>query len=55
MDDIMRALEDDRTLNNLARDVEIRASAFDGQAHERPGLALAIIVCSIFYTERAGA
>ena len=55
MDDIMRALEDDRTLNNLARDVEIRASAFDGQAHERPGLALASIVCSIFYTERAGA
>ena len=54
MDDIMRALESDRTLNSLARDVEIRASAFDGQQHERPGLALAGLLCSVFYVEGAG-
>ena len=55
MDDIMRALEADRSLNSLVRDIEIVASSFDGQAHERPGLALAILVCSVFYVEDAAA
>ncbi len=55
MDDVMRAIEADRSFSNLVRDVEIRASAFDGQAHERPGLALAILIATITYTEVAAA
>ena len=54
-DDIMRALESDRSLGGNVRDLEISASAFDGHELDRPGLGLAVLVCSIDYTETAGA
>ena len=54
-DDIMRALESDRSLGGNVRDLEISASAFDGFELDRPGLGLAVLVCSISYTETAGA
>jgi len=54
-DDIMRALESDRTLGGNVRDVEISASAFDGFELDRPGLGLAVLVLTIQYTETAGA
>ena len=53
-DDIMRALESDRSLGGNVRDLEISASAFDGHELDRPGLGLAVLMCSISYTETAG-
>ena len=53
-DDIMRALESDRSLGGNVRDLEISASAFDGGELDRPGLGLAVLECSISYTETAG-
>ena len=53
-DDIMRALESDRSLGGNVRDLEISASAFDGFELDRPGLGLAVLMCSISYTETAG-
>ena len=54
-DDIMRALESDRSLGGNVRDLEISASAFDGHELDRPGLGLAVLICSIDYTEPGGA
>ena len=54
-DDIMRALEADRSLGGNVRDIEISASAFDGHELDRPGLGLCVLVCSISYTEVSGA
>ena len=54
-DDIMRALESDRSLGGNVRDLEISASAFDGHELDRPGLGLAVLICSIDYTETGGA
>ena len=53
-DDIMRALESDRSLGGNVRDLEISASAFDGGELDRTGLGLAVLVCSPSYTETAG-
>ena len=53
-DDIMRALEADRSLGGNVRDIEISASSFDGHELDRPSLGLAVLVLSIDYTETAG-
>ena len=55
MDDIMRALESDRSLGGNVRDIEISASSVDGQELDRPGLGLCIMQLLIRYTETAGA
>ena len=55
MDDIMRALEADRSLDGNVRDIEISASSLDGQELDRPGLGLAILSLVVRYTEAAGA
>ncbi len=55
MDDIMRALEADRSLGGSARDIEISASSLDGQELDRPGLGMCILSVVVRYTERAGA
>ena len=56
MDDIMRALEADRSLDGNVRDIEISASALDGQELDRgPGLGLCILQLVVRYTETAGA
>ena len=55
MDDIMRALEADRSLDGNARDIEISASSLDGQELDRPGLGLCILQLVVRYTETAGA
>ena len=53
--DVRRAIESDRSLNNLVRDVESIAASMDGSAAERPGLAFAVMMLTINYTETAGA
>jgi hypothetical protein len=55
MDDIMRALEADRSLDGNVRDIEISASSIDGQELDRPGLGLCILSLLIRYTEASGA
>ena len=55
MDDIMRALEADRSLDGNVRDIEISASSLDGQELDRPGLGLCILQLVVRYTETAGA
>ena len=55
MDDIMRALEADRSLGGNVRDIEISASSLDGQELDRPGLGLCILQLVVRYTETAGA
>ena len=54
-DDIMRALESDRSLGGNVRDIEIEATSFDGHELDRPSLGLCVLVCSISYTEVSGA
>jgi hypothetical protein len=54
-DDIMRALEGDRSIGGNARDVEIEATAYDGAELDRPGLGMAVLLVTIRYTETAGA
>jgi len=57
-DDIMRAIETDRTLGLLSsgvRDVEIAYNAVDGQELDRPGLGLCILQVTVRYVEKAGA
>jgi len=52
----MRALEADRSLDGNVRDIEISASALDGQELDRgPGLGLCILSLLIRYTEASGA
>jgi len=53
--DVRRSIESDRSLNNLVRDVESVAASMDGSAAERPGLAFAVMMLTIKYTETAGA
>ena len=55
MDDIMRALEADRSLDGNVRDIELSASSLDGQELDRPGLGLCILQLVVRYTETAGA
>ena len=54
-DDIMRALESDRSLGGNVRDIEIAANSYDGHELDRPSLGLCVLVCSISYTEVSGA
>lgn len=56
-DDIMRAIESDRTLGLLSsgvRDVEIAYNTLDGQELDRPGLGLCILQVTVRYVESAG-
>lgn len=54
-DDIMRAIESDRSLDGNVRDVEINAASYDGGEFDRPSLGLAVLQVTIKYTETAGA
>ena len=53
-DDVMRALEADRSLGNNVRDIEIAGASYDGAELDRPGLGLAVLLLTIKYTETAG-
>ena len=52
--DIMKALENDRTLNDNVHDVEMSMISFSGDELQRPGLGAVVIEAVITYTERAG-
>jgi hypothetical protein len=54
-DDIMRALEGDRTLNNLAHDLEVSAASYDGEEWDAPGLGVVVARVAVTYSEVAGA
>ena len=52
--DIMRALESDPTCGGVAHDLEIYASAYDGEAIQVPGYGVAALKVTIEYTEKRG-
>lgn len=52
--DIMRVLENDPTCNGVAHDVEIDASAYDGESIQVPGYGVAALRVTIEYTEKRG-
>lgn len=53
--DIMIALENDRTLNGNALDLELVMQSFDGEEFDLPGIAIVVLQMSITYRETAGA
>ena len=53
--DIMIALENDRSLNGNANDLEIAMSTFDGEEFDMPGIAVVVCQMQITYSETAGA
>lgn len=53
--DMMKALENDRTLNDNVHDVEMSMISFDGAELQRPGLGAVVVECVITYRETAGA
>lgn len=52
--DIMRVLENDPTLNSTVHDVEIDASAYDGEAIQLPGYGVATLRATVEYNEKRG-
>jgi len=52
--DVMRALENDPTLNGNVHDMEISASAYDGEAIQVPGYGVATLRVSVEYNEKRG-
>ena len=52
--DIMRALESDPTCGGVAHDIEIDASAYDGESVQVPGYGVAALRVTIEYTEKRG-
>ena len=52
--DVMRALENDPTLNGLVHDVEIDASAYDGEAIQVPGYGVSSLRLKVEYHEKRG-
>jgi hypothetical protein len=53
--DIMKALENDRSLGSVGvHDIEISASAWDGQELDRPGIGVCSLNVVIRYAERGG-
>ncbi|QDP65643.1 MAG: hypothetical protein GOVbin1454_37 [Prokaryotic dsDNA virus sp.] len=53
--DVMKVLENDPTVNGVARDVEFDVSAFDGEQIQLPGYGVGTIQMHIEYTEVRGA
>jgi hypothetical protein len=53
--DVMKALENDRSLNTNVHDVEMSMIGFEGAALQRPGLGAVVVECVITYRETAGA
>ena len=53
--DVMRALENDRSLNGLAHDLEIDGSAYDGAELDLPRMGVSTLRVRIKYSEVAGA
>ena len=53
--DVMKALENDRSLGSVGvRDLEVRASAYDGAELDLPSIGVASLVVRVIYSERAG-
>lgn len=52
--DVMKALELDPEVNNLARDVELDVTAYDGEAVQLPGYGIGTIQLFIEYAEQRG-
>ena len=52
--DIMKALENDRTLNDNVQDIVMSMVSLDGDALQRPGLGAVVVECVITYSEQAG-
>jgi len=53
--DIRKAIEDDRGLLGLARDVEVSATAFDGEELDLAGYGIAVVELAIIYARKSGA
>jgi hypothetical protein len=53
--DVMRALENDPTLNGLVHDLEIDAAAYDGEALQVPGYGVVALRVRVEYSEVRGA
>ena len=53
--DVMKVLENDPTVNGVARDVELDVSAYDGEQIALPGYGIGTIQMHIEYTEVRGA
>ena len=52
--DIMKAIENDRTLNANVRDVQMDMISFDGSELQRPGLGAVVVQLTVTYSETAG-
>lgn len=52
--DVMRALENDPTLNSTVHDIEVDASAYDGEAIQVPGYGVATLRITVEYHEKRG-
>jgi len=52
--DVMRALENDPTLNGSCHDLEISSSAYDGEAVQVPGYGVATLRVTVEYNEVRG-
>lgn len=52
--DIMKAIENDRTLNSNVHDVQMDMISFDGAELQRPGLGAVVVQCVVSYSETAG-
>ena len=53
-DDIFKAVESDRTLGGNVDDVILSGQTYDGEALQRPGLGLAVIICQCSYRDIGG-
>ena len=52
--DVMRVLENDPTLNGNCIDLELDASAYDGEAVQVPGYGVATLRVTVEYNEKRG-
>lgn len=53
-DDVFKAVESDRTLGGEVDDVILSGQTYDGEALQRPGLGLAVVICQCSYREVGG-
>ena len=53
-DDLFKAIESDRTLGGQVDDVILSGQTYDGEALQRPGLGLAVVICQCSYREVGG-
>jgi len=52
--DVMLALEADRTLAGAIDDLEVNGTTYDGEAFDSPGLGVAVLQLRMLYSETAG-